>query len=121
MKKKNRIMVVGQGLAEGGSKHAFQRLQISEHLQRRGEAQTERGNIRKSKSPLQARDTNRLKTKPSTSKSPLRLEPKPERPSGLPRKVAPLNLQGLSISALGSGGGELSRTLTTRRSVKKHR
>ena len=128
MKKKNKIMVVGQGTAGTtpeshahghGFSHLYRnvlhRLPTNENMTRRTEIQTERGKSRKSKSPLQVKDTNRMKTKQSTSKSPIKLE---GRQSGLPRKVAPLNLQGLSLS-MAYSGGELSKTLTSRRSVNK--
>lgn len=61
---------------------------------------TERSKGRKSKSPLQVKDTNRIKTKQSTSKSPLKVvDCKTERTSGLLRKVAPLNLQNLGLNS----------------------
>lgn len=43
---------------------------------------------------------NRMKTKQSTSKSPLKVDPKTERASGLSRKVAPLNLQTLGLNSM---------------------
>ena len=45
-----------------------------------------------------------MKTKQSLSKSPIKLG-KEERPSGLSKKVSPLNLQGVSIVNLAQGSG----------------
>lgn len=68
-------MVIGQGFQDPSySKNVFQRLQLNENT--KIEAQTERAKPRKSKSPLQPKDTNRLKTKHSTSKSPLKVDSK---------------------------------------------
>ena len=65
------------------------------------------------------KDNNRMKTKQSLSKSPIKLG-RDDRSSGLTKKVAPLNLQGVSIANIGSCN-ELSKTLTSKRSARKIR
>jgi hypothetical protein len=63
-----------------------------------------------------------MKTKQSVSKSPIKVDPfKPERPSGLARKVAPLNLQNIALNSMVYASTELNKTLTTRRSIKKYK
>jgi hypothetical protein len=69
---------------------------------------------------LAQKDTNRLKTKGSTSKSPIRIDCK-EKLGGLSRKAAPLNLN--NISNLGGvySTNDLNKCLTGRKSIKKAR
>ncbi len=62
-----------------------------------------------------------MKAKQSTSKSPLKVEIKTERASGLSREVAPLNLQNIGLNSMVYASSELNKTLTTRRSIKKYK
>lgn len=118
MKKKKIAIAPNQDISY--SKNLFQRLHLAENTNR-SEINTERSRARKSKSPLAAKDTNRLKTKQSISKSPLKVESKTERQSGLPRKVAPLNLQSLGLTSMLYASSEMNKTLTARKSVKKYK
>lgn len=121
MKKKNRITITTPHQDISYSKNLFQKLHLGDYTNR-SEINTERSKGRKSKSPLNVKDTNRMKTKQSFSKSPLKVvEAKTERPSGLTRKVAPLNLQNLGLNSMVYASSELNKTLTTRRSIKKYK
>ena len=79
MKKKNRITITTAHQDISYSKNLFQKLHLGDYTNR-SELNTERSKGRKSKSPLNAKDTNRMKTKQSFSKSPLKVvEAKTER------------------------------------------
>ena len=71
-KKENKIIVIGQNFHD--HKNVFQKINLCDNIKDRVEIMTERNKLRKSKSPLQIKDTNRVKTKQSLSKSPIKLE-----------------------------------------------
>lgn len=73
MKKKNKIAVtsVPSNQEISYSKNLFQKLHLGDYSNR-SEINTERSKGRKSKSPLNPKDTNRIKTKQSISKSPIK-------------------------------------------------